>query len=87
MDVMQAVLLAVTVLFLAVALLRIFRTPLKLAVRLLSNTALGFLALWAVNLMAGFTGVTLGINLLNALVIAVLGLPGFVLLLLTQWVL
>ena len=58
-----------------------------IALKLLVNTLLGFLALWAANLTAGFTGITLGFNLLNALVIGVLGLPGFVLLLLTQWVL
>ena len=33
------------------------------------------------------TGLALGLNLWNALVIGVLGLPGFVLLLLAQWVL
>ena len=33
------------------------------------------------------TGITLGLNLWNALVVGVLGLPGLVLLLLTQWVL
>ena len=58
-----------------------------LALKLLANTLLGFLALWVVNLTAGVTGITLGLNLLNALVIGILGLPGFVLLLLTQWVL
>mgnify|MGYP003007674770 CR=1 FL=1 len=50
-------------------------------------TLLGFLALWAVHLTAGLTGITLGLNLWNALVVAVLGVPGFVLLLLVQWVL
>ena len=63
------------------------RAPLRLALKLLVNTLLGFLALWAVNLTAGVTGVALGFNLWNALVIGVLGLPGFLLLLLTQWVL
>ena len=55
--------------------------------KLLLNTLLGFLALGAVRLTAGLTGIALGLNLWNALVIAVLGLPGFVLLLLVQWVL
>ena len=64
-----------------------FRTPLRLALKLLMNTALGFLALWAVNATAAVTGVALGLNLLNALTVGVLGLPGFVLLLLAQWVL
>ena len=44
-------------------------------------------ALGAVRLTAGLTGIALGLNLWNALVIAVLGLPGFVLLLLVQWIL
>ena len=73
--------------FFLITLLRIFRTPLRLALKLLMNTALGFLALWAVNATAAVTGVALGLNLLNALTIGVLGLPGFVLLLLAQWVL
>ena len=68
-------------------LIRVFRTPLRLALKLLCNTLLGFLALWVVSLTSGFTGIALGLNLWNALVIGVLGLPGFVLLLLVQWVL
>jgi inhibitor of the pro-sigma K processing machinery len=87
MDLSQKIVAALLAAFFLAALIRVFRTPLKVALKLLANTLLGFLALWAVNLTTGFTGVTLGINLLNALVIAVLGLPGFVLLLLTQWVL
>ena len=57
------------------------------ALSLLLNTLMGFLALGAVRLTAGLTGIALGLNLWNALVIAVLGLPGFVLLLLVQWIL
>jgi len=87
MDLGQTALAVLLALFLLAALIRIFRTPLRLALRLLANTLLGFLALWAVNLTAGFTGILLGLNLMNALVIGVLGLPGLVLLLLTQWVL
>lgn len=87
MDLGQTALAVLLALFLLVALIRIFRAPLRLALRLLANTLLGFLALWAVNLTAGFTGILLGLNLLNALVIGVLGIPGLVLLLLTQWVL
>ena len=87
MDLGQTALAVLLALFLLAALIRIFRTPLRLALRLLANTLLGFLALWVVNLTAGFTGILLGLNLMNALVIGVLGLPGLVLLLLTQWVL
>ena len=87
MDLSQKIIAALLAAFFLVALIRVFRTPIRIALKLMANTLLGFLALWAVNLTAGFTGVMLGMNLLNALVIGILGLPGFVLLLLTQWVL
>ena len=87
MDLSQKILMGVLAAFLLIALIRVFQAPLRLALKLLVNTLLGFLALWAVNLTAGVTGITLGLNLWNALVIGVLGLPGFVLLLLTPWVL
>lgn len=87
MDLSQKILAGILAAFLLIALLRIFSTPLRLTLRLLGNTLLGFLALWVVNLTTTFTGIALGLNLLNALVIGILGLPGFVLLLLVQWVL
>ena len=87
MDLNQKVIAVLLAGFFIIALLRVFSAPLKLAVKLLANTLLGFLALWLVNLTAGVTGAALGINVWNALVIGVLGLPGFVLLLLVQWVL
>lgn len=87
MDLSQKLLAALLAAFFLLALLRVFKKPLRQAVKLLANTLLGFLALWAVNLTSAYTGITLGLNLLNALVIGILGVPGFVLLLLTQWVL
>ena len=87
MDLNQKMLAAILAGFLIIAPLRVFSAPLRLALRILANTLLGFLALWAVNLTAAVTGISLGLNIWNALVIGVLGLPGFVLLLLVQWVL
>ena len=87
MDLSQKIITGLLAAFFLIALLRVFSTPLKVAFRLLANTLLGFLALWLVNLTAGVTGITLGINPLNALIIGILGLPGFALLLLMQWVL
>jgi inhibitor of the pro-sigma K processing machinery len=87
MDLNQKVIAAILAGFFLIALLRIFSTPFRLALKLLLNTLLGFAALWAVNLTAGATGIALGLNLWNALIIGVLGLPGFVLLLLIQWIL
>ena len=87
MDLSQKIIAGLLAGFFLIALLRVFSSPLRIAVKLLVNTLLGFLALWAVNLAAEFTGLALGVNLWNALVIGALGLPGFVLLLLVQWVL
>ena len=87
MDLNQKIIAGLLVAFFLITLVRIFRAPLRLALKLLVNTALGFLALWAVNAASAVTGIALGLNLWNALVVGVLGLPGFVLLLLVQWVL
>ena len=87
MGLTEKVLAALLALFLLVGLVRVFSAPLRLALKVLGNTLLGFLALWGVQLTAGVTGIALGLNLWNALVVGVLGLPGLLLLLLTQWVL
>lgn len=87
MDLSQKIVAGLLIGFFLIALLRIFSAPLRLALKVLGNTLLGFLALWAVQATSAFTGIALGLNLWNALVVGVLGLPGFVLLLLTEWVL
>ena len=59
MDLNQKIIAGLLLAFFLITLLRIFRTPLRLALKLLMNTALGFLALWAVNATAAVTGVAL----------------------------
>ena len=87
MDLNQKILAGLLAGFLLVALIRVFSVPLKLTLKLLANTLLGFAVLWLINRTAAFTGVSLGLNLWNALTIGILGLPGVVLLLLVQLVL
>ena len=87
MDLNQKIIAAILAGFFIIALLRVFSAPLRVALRLLANTLLGFLALWVVQLTSGLTGIALGMNLWNALVVGILGVPGFALLLLIQWVL
>ena len=60
MDLNQKIIAALLAGFFLIALLRVFQAPLKVAVKLLANTLLGFLALWVVNLTSGITGLTLG---------------------------
>ena len=78
MSVVKIAALSLTVLFLLVAVVRLFHRPLRLALRVVFNSALGLLAL---------TGLTLGVNWFNALTVGVLGVPGLGLLLLVKWVL
>lgn len=87
MSIIEMLALGLVLLFLAVALFRLFKTPVKLALRTVCNTALGFGALWTVNFTTAYTGLSLGLNFFNAITIAVLGLPGLGLLLLVKWVL
>ncbi|MCI2106737.1 MAG: pro-sigmaK processing inhibitor BofA family protein [Intestinimonas sp.] len=70
---------------LAVAVLVILRRPLLCLGRLGVRTALGLGALAVFSRAGGLIGVTLGVNLANALALGLLGVPGFGLLLLLNW--
>lgn len=87
MSVVEKIALGLTLLFLVVVCLRLFAAPLKLALKVVFNSALGFGALWLLNFTTAVTGLSLGLNIFNAAVIGILGVPGFGLLLLVQWVL
>lgn len=87
MSVLEKLSLAAAAVFVLFILLRLLKSPLRTALRVGGNAALGFGALWLLELSSSVTGLHLGLNVFNALVIGVLGVPGFGLLLLVQWVL
>ncbi len=87
MSLVEKVALGLAIAFTVLVVLRLVSGPLRLALRVLVNTALGFGAVWLVNLTTAATGLHLGLNLFNALTIGILGLPGFGLLVLLRWVL
>ena len=68
-------------------MIRLFFSPLKVAVTSIIKTIFGFLWLAVFNTFSTGLGFTLGFNILNALVIGILGFPGFVLLLFSKYVL
>ena len=72
---------------LALAVLVLMRKPLRWIFRLLGRTVAGLAGLFAFSQIGGLFGVTLGVNLANALVVALLGMPGFGLLLMANWAL
>ena len=63
----------------------LLQRPLRGLVRLTARTAVSLGALWAFAPVGSLIGAGLGVNLFNALVLGVLGIPGFGLLLLTNW--
>ncbi|HIT01986.1 MAG TPA: pro-sigmaK processing inhibitor BofA family protein [Candidatus Enterenecus merdae] len=69
----------------ALVVLVLARRPLAALGRLLGRSGVGLAFLWAFQSLGSWLGTQLGVNLFNALVLGVLGLPGFALLLMTQW--
>ena len=61
------------------------RRPLRALGRLVGSSSLGLMFLWAFQTLGSWLGAQLGVNLFNALVLGVLGVPGFALLLMVQW--
>lgn len=60
--------------------LRLCMAPLRLVWKLGVNTISGFVCLWLLNLISGFTGLLFPINAVTALIAGFLGLPGIALL-------
>lgn len=69
------------------AALFMLRRPAARLVRLALRSSVGLAALALFSQVGQLIGVHLGVNLVNALVLGLLGLPGFGLLLMLQWVL
>ena len=61
---------------LAVLLVRMLLAPMKLAARVAIHSGCGFLCLWLLNTVSGFTGIAFPINAATVLMAGTLGLPG-----------
>lgn len=70
-----------------VVLLSLLRRPMAAFLRLAGRTGLGLAFLTVFAPIGELLGAGLGVNLFNALVLGVLGAPGFGLLMLAKWVL
>ena len=74
-------------LLLLFVLIRVILLPIRLVWKILINSACGFICLWLLNWISGFTGVYFPINAVTAAIAGFLGLPGIGLLALVQAVL
>ena len=69
----------------AVLVLVLLRRPLAALGRLALRSGVGLAFLWLLQGIGPLLGIQLGVNLLNGLVLGLLGVPGFALLLLVRW--
>ncbi len=83
----EQVLIAVFAVIAVFTVLRLCKIPVKWIVRIVANTALGFVLLAVSDSVATYTSlpVSLGFNWINAAVIGVGGLPGLGLLYMLRW--
>ena len=79
------VVIAVVGVLLLALLFKIIKTPIKWFFKLLLHIAIGFAALFVVNLLGAPIGLHLGLSWLNAAVVGVLGVPGVILLILLHY--
>lgn len=61
---------------LAAFLVRMLLLPMKLIFKLAIHSACGFLCLWLLNSVSGFTGICLPVNAITVAIAGFLGLPG-----------
>ena len=61
---------------LAVFLVRLLLLPMKFVFRVAIHSGCGFLCLWLLNTVSGFTGIAFSINAATVLIAGTLGLPG-----------
>ena len=69
------------------AALVVLRRPVEWLLGAALRTGVGLAVLYALSGVGGLAGVHMGVNLVNALVLGLLGAPGFGLLLMVHWVL
>ncbi|MBE7046088.1 MAG: pro-sigmaK processing inhibitor BofA [Ruminococcaceae bacterium] len=58
--------------------LRILFVPLKYVIKVLLNSVVGAVLLVIINLFSDKTGIFIGVNPLNSLIIGLLGVPGLI---------
>lgn len=67
------------------SVLLVLHRPIGILLRLLLRSSLSLAFLAVLGRLGGIFGITLGVNWANALVLGLLGVPGFGLLLMLQW--
>ncbi|MBR6114240.1 MAG: pro-sigmaK processing inhibitor BofA family protein [Oscillospiraceae bacterium] len=86
-DMIALALMAVAAVLLLGLFIRIIRLPLKWLIKAALHAAVGFVALFVLNFIGSWVGIELELNLFNALITGVLGVPGVLILLVFKYIL
>ncbi len=81
---MKLVVSALIILLVIIIFFKLIKKPIKLIFKLLLNTLLGYVILFIFNLIGIQFGFAISCNLLNAVVIGLLGMPGLILLIILK---
>ena len=78
---MEKIILILLIVLGVILTFKLFSLKIRLIFRLFLSVAAGFVFLIIINYIGSFIGISLGINIVNALIIGILGIPGILLLL------
>ena len=81
---LQQMLIYAAVLVLMIIAVKLFSAQIKFLIRLLINSLIGVAFLLIFNFLGAYTGVIIGVNIFTALITGLLGIPGFVMLLILK---
>ena len=82
---MENILALIVPVLIAIFVIKLLLSQVKLVWKLAVNSISGFICLWLLNLASGLTGIVFEINFITTLVVGFLGIPGILLLLLFQF--
>jgi inhibitor of the pro-sigma K processing machinery len=68
-------------------IMKIFTKPIRFLLKLGLNSIFGLILLFVVNFLSKYSGIYISINIINALVVGILGVPGILLLLSAKFLL
>ena len=82
---MENILALIVPVLIAIFVIKLLLSQVKLVWKLAVNSLSGFVCLWLLNLASGLTGIVFEINFITTLVVGFLGIPGIALLLVFQF--
>ena len=82
---MENILALIVPVLIAIFVIKLLLSQVKLIWKLAVNSISGFICLWLLNLASGLTGIVFEINFITTLLVGFLGVPGIILLLIGQF--